>query len=397
VRLASLIEKKYLVYKGFASTSALLFAFIYSNSLGVVNRSIVTYIFVLSTLIWIVLTSGSSLTLRKIQPDFASVEMRSFLSLAMVQTLIGILIFVLGLQIYSMTIVEIPKNLYFLSCIYFLASGLALLLIEIQISRLGYVFAAKMEFLAVLSQFLIFEVMRRFFSLSISVSLFLGFIVSYSIISILLVKNLDFYLMKTLKLNNPIFFWKLTRGNHTVGVSIAILDRLDKIFIAYFFPIGALAPYSILCSLISTLRFIPDYASRLIISYNISSFSKFSKYKFLILTFSIPAFFLFAVFSQKLIVFFLGDEWILPLSIGFFVAVQEFTRAFFQVQLNRLVLLERVLWKKYIPLLSVFLTFVSVYLFANWVGLIGVPIAFSIVYGVTSVLTLLGGRRWSNP
>jgi O-antigen/teichoic acid export membrane protein len=254
-----------------------------------------------------------------------------------------------------------------------------------------------MEFLAVLSQFLIFEVMRRFFSLSISVSLFLGFIVSYSIISILLVKNLDFYLMKTLKLNNPIFFWKLTRGNHTVGVSIAILDRLDKIFIAYFFPIGALAPYSILCSLISTLRFIPDYASRLIISYNISSFSKFSKYKFLILTFSIPAFFLFAVFSQKLIVFFLGDEWILPLSIGFFVAVQEFTRAFFQVQLNRLVLLERVLWKKYIPLLSVFLTFVSVYLLANWVGLIGVPIAFSIVYGVTSVLTLLGGRRWSNP
>ena len=87
----------------------------------------------------------------------------------------------------------------------------------------------------------------------------------------------------------------------------------------------------------------------------------------------------------------------MPLSVGFFVAVQEFTRAFFQVQLNRLVLLEKVLWKKYIPLISVFLTFVSVYLLANWIGLIGVPIAFSIVYGVTSVLTLLGGRIWSNP
>jgi hypothetical protein len=397
VRLASLIEKKYLVYKGFASTSALLFAFIYSNSLGVVNRSIVTYIFVLSTLIWIVLSSGSSLTLRKIQPDFASDEMRSFLSLALVQTLIGILIFVLGLQIYTMTIVEIPKNLYFLSCVYFLVSGLALLLIEIQISRLGYVFAAKMEFLAVLSQFLIFEVMRRFFSLSISVSLLLGFIVSYSIISILLVKNLDYFLMRTLKLNNPVFFWRLTKGNHTVGVSIAILDRLDKIFIAYFFPIGALAPYSILCSLISTLRFIPDYASKLIISHNISSFSKFSRFRIPILAFSIPAFFLFAVSSQKFIVLVLGEEWTLPLSIGFFVAVQEFTRAFFQVQLNRLVLMERVLLKKYVPLFSVFLTILSVYLLANWVGLIGVPIAFSIVYGVTSVLTLLGGRMWSNP
>ena len=397
MRLASLIEKKYLVYKGFASTSALLFAFIYSNSLGVVNRSIVTYIFVLSTLIWIVLTSGSTLTLRKIQPDFASVEMRSFLSLAFAQTLIGILIFILGLQIYSLTIVEIPQNLYFLSCIYFLASGLALLLIEIQISQLGYIFAAKMEFLAVFSQFLIFEVIRRFSSLSISVSLFLGFTASYSIISILLLKNLDFHLIRTLKPNNPIYFWKLTKGNHTVGVSIAILDRLDKIFIAYFFPIGALAPYSILCSLISTLRFIPDYASRLIISYNISSLSKFSIYKTPILTLSIPIFFLFAFSSQKLIVLLLGDEWILPLSIGFFVAVQEFTRAFFQIQLNRLVLLERVLWKKYIPLLSIFFTILSVYLLANAYGLIGVPIAFSIVYGVTSVLTLLGGRMWSNP
>jgi hypothetical protein len=253
-----------------------------------------------------------------------------------------------------------------------------------------------MEFLAVFSQFLIFEVIRRFSSLSISVSLFLGFTASYSIISILLLKNLDFHLMRTLKPNNPIYFWKLTKGNHTVGVSIAILDRLDKIFIAYFFPIGALAPYSILCSLISTLRFIPDYASRLIISYNISSLSKFSIYKTPILTLSIPIFFLFAFSSQKLIVLLLGDEWILPLSIGFFVAVQEFTRAFFQVQLNRLVLLERVLWKKYIPLLSIFFTILSVYLLANVYGLIGVPIAFSIVYGVTSVLTLLGGRMWSN-
>lgn len=397
MRLASLVEKKYLVYKGLASASALVFAFIYSNSLGVVNRSIVTYIFVLSTLIWIVLTSGSTLTLRKIQPDFASVEMRSFLSLAFAQTLIGILVFVLGLQVYSLTIVEIPANLYFLSCIYFLASGLALLLIEIQISRLGYIFAAKMEFLAVFSQFLIFEVIRRVSTLSISVSLFLGFIASYSMISILLVKNLDFHLMRTLKPNNPMYFWRLTKGNHTVGVSIAILDRLDKIFIAYFFPIGALAPYSILCSLISTLRFIPDYASKLIVSYNLSSFSKFSGFKIPILAFSIPAFFLFTVSSQKFIVFVLGEEWTLPLSIGFFVAVQEFTRAFFQVQLNRLVLMERVIWKKYVPLFSVFLTILSVYLLANWVGLIGVPIAFSIVYGVTSVLTLLGGRMWSNP
>ncbi len=397
MRPAKLIEKKYLVFKGFASTSALIFAFIYSNSLGVVNRSIVTYIFVLSTLIWIVLTSGSTLTLRKIQPSFVSVEMRSFLSLIGAQTLIGTLIFILGLQIYSITIVEIPKNLYFLSCIYFLSSGLALLLVEIQISQLAYVFAARMELLAVISQFLIFEVIRRFLSLSVSVSLFLGFIASYSIISILLIKNLDFHLMRTLKPSNPIKFWKLTRGNHTVGVSIAILDRLDKIFIAYFFPIGALAPYSILCSLISILRFIPDYASRLIVSYNISSFLKFSRFKFPILAFSIPAFFLFAISSQKFIVLILGEEWVLPLSVGFAVAVQEFTRAFFQIQLNRLVLLERVLWKKYIPLLSIFFTILSVYLLANAYGLIGVPIAFSIVYGVTSVLTLLGGRMWSNP
>ena len=76
----TLIQKHYLLAKVASTLLAFGLALIYSRQLGVENRSIVGYIFVLTSFIWIVLTSGTTLTLRKIDPDNQHKFLASFFS-----------------------------------------------------------------------------------------------------------------------------------------------------------------------------------------------------------------------------------------------------------------------------------------------------------------------------
>ena len=96
-----LAQKRYLLIKATATSLALVFAFAYSRELGVVNRSILAYVFTLSSLIWVFLTSGTTLTLRKNQPDISSRSFASFQTLLVVQLLIGLSVFSLGLFVFS--------------------------------------------------------------------------------------------------------------------------------------------------------------------------------------------------------------------------------------------------------------------------------------------------------
>lgn len=95
-----LAQKRYLLIKATAIFLGLVFAFAYSRELGVVNRSILAYVFTLSSLIWIFLTSGTTLTLRKNQPDVSSRTFASFQTLLLVQLLIGLFVFSLGLFLF---------------------------------------------------------------------------------------------------------------------------------------------------------------------------------------------------------------------------------------------------------------------------------------------------------
>ena len=393
MKLTNLIEKKYLFYKGIASTSALLFAFIYSSSLGVINRSIVTYIFVLSTLIWIVVTSGSTLTLRKIQPNLDSPEMKSFIGLTSLQSFVALVMFITGIEIYSRVIIKIPENLYYLTIIYFLAAGLALLLIEYLISQLKYVLASRMELVAVLLQFIVFELLKYSSLFSISVSLLLGFIISYLIISILIIQMSELHKFGNLSFSSPSYFWNLSKGSHTLGVSIAVLDRLDKIFIAYFFPIGALAPYSILTSLISVLRFIPEYLSRLLISYKKIYFLKFRFSKTIAIATTILILTLISISSRGLIFALLGEDWVMPLAVCFAVSIQEAMRALFQFQLNRLALLDKIHLKTFVPIFSLIVLIPFLYILSLNLGLVGVPVAYIFLYGIISYLIFKEGQK----
>lgn len=380
------IEKKYILIKSISSIGSLSFAFVYSSSLGVVNRSIITYLFVLGTLIWVFVTSGTTLTLRKLRRDVSVNELHSFFGLIILQAFIGFFLFLGGLQLYSTFEVQIPRNLYLLSCMYFLLSGIAMIFIEILISELKYLLASKVELLAVFLQFTFFLLFREIAPYSLGVSLLLAFIFSYLACSVLIALKLKGSIFKDFGFAPPKRFWELTQGNHSIGFSTSIIDRLDKIFIAYFFPIGTLAPYSILVSLISVLRVFPDYFTKLLISHKKIIFLKNPHRKALMLVLLFPVFVSVGITSHYLVLILLGVEWSLPYWIGLAIAFQELARAIFQFKLSELVLHNSVLYSKYVPVFSLVLLVPTLYLFSNCFGLLGIPIAYSLIYLLVSRL-----------
>ena len=392
--LRKLIEKEYLLYKNLGGITALMLAFIYSDSLGVVNRSILTYVLVLSTLIWIALSSGSTLTLRKRKPEVDSAEFRSFLGLVYIQMMIGFCLFTSGLLLYSFFEVEIPFNFFLLSLVYFLVACTISGLVEVLISQLHFVYSAKIEFGCTLFQIVSFFLLKQLTTLTLGVIILLSFVISYLFASVIVAHKMKFGGFYSLRPLHPSRFWYFTKGNHTLGISIAILDRLDKIFIAFIFPLGTLAPYSIFVSLISILRTFPDYLSRLIISHEVTRFASLIWVRMRMACIYFLLLVAMAFISRTLVMSTLGNEWVLPISVGFAIAMQELLRGLFQIRLNELVSRTTSATNNLLPVLALASILPTLFLASSMLGLVGVPIAYIVVYGV--FLGISYGKKFSH-
>ena len=229
-----LSQKRYLAAKVMATLLSLVFAFLYSRELGIVNRSILIYVFTLSSLTWIVLTSGSTLTLRKLMPDKGSRDFGSFIALIIVQTMIGVTVLTIGLLVFSNYKTTIPGPLIGLIYAYFLLSGFAMILVEILITYLHYLFSGLIELVAVVIQFFLFFMILTPLELSIASKLLLSFNISYLIICLRMAQLIIFSLGMNFKISSPRIFWKATKGSHLLGVSLGIVDRLDRFIIAFY-------------------------------------------------------------------------------------------------------------------------------------------------------------------
>lgn len=164
-------QKRYLVVKAMATFLSLIFAFAYSRQLGVVNRSILAFVFTLSSLIWVFLTSGTTLTLRKNQPDVNSRTFASFQTLLLTQLLIGLSVFSLGLFLFSTFKTPIPVPLLFASYLYFVSSGLAMLLVEVSLAYFDFKISGYLELAAVAFQILLYFIVLIPVDLTVAVKL----------------------------------------------------------------------------------------------------------------------------------------------------------------------------------------------------------------------------------
>ena len=386
-------QKRYIAAKVLATFSSLVFAFFYSRELGVVNRSILIYAFTLSSLTWVVLTSGTTLTLRKIKPNEENHYFGSFVTLILIEALLGIVGLTIGLFLYSNYKTHIPGPLVILIYGYFVLSGLAMVLIEVLITYLKYLFSGYIELLAVGIQIILFSFLLDSGNFSIASKLLLSFNISYFIICAWMLRVILTSLKVGFRPITPTLFWRETKGSHFLGISLGVLDRLDRFIIAFYFPTGALARYSAMSSLISYFRFIPEFFSRILISGFTLPHNVLRKHKILIFSILTLAITTVILLSRIFIARFLGQDWLLPISIFAAFGVQELLRGTYQISLNYNSKLNLAVSTSVIPIilmgLAGLLSVISVHLF----GLIGIPIAFSATFAVAIFLAILWRRN----
>ena len=385
-----LFQKRYLVAKVFATLLSLVFAFLYSRELGIVNRSILIYVFTLSALTWIVLTSGSTLTLRKLKPAKESHEFGSFVTLIVIEAFIGTLVLTIGLLIFSNYKTTIPGPLAVLIYGYFLLSGFAMVMVEILITYLQYLFSGLIELIAVGIQVFLFFLMLKPMGFSTASKLLLSFNISYLIICLWMAKTILSSVGFNLRISSPVVFWRATKGSHLLGVSLGVVDRIDRFIIAFYFPTGTLAKYSAKSSLISYFRFIPEFVSRIMISGFILPYAVLRKYWVLIFSLSLVIVSSIIFVSRVLISSYLGQEWLLPLSLFVAFGIQEILRGAYQVSLNYNSKLNLSLSTIIIPVVLLGLTLILSSLTVVVFGLVGIPIAFSLAF----VLSILLATLW---
>ena len=384
-----LIQKRYLVAKVLATLLSLVFAFLYSRELGIVNRSILIYVFTLSSLTWIILTSGSTLTLRKLRPPKESREFGSFITLVMIESLVGILVLTIGLLIFSNYKTAIPNPLIVLIYGYFLLSGFAMIMVEILITYLKYLFSGLIELIAVGIQVSLFFLIFKPLDFSTASKLLLSFNISYLVICFWMAKVILSSMDINLKITSPILFWRTTKGSHLLGVSLGVVDRLDRFIIAFYFPTGTLAQYSAMSSLISYFRFIPEFFSRIMISGFILPYSIYRKNRILVLSFFLVAVSSIVFISRIFISNFLGEEWLLPVTIFIAFGIQEILRGAYQISINYNSKLNLSFSTSFIPVVLLCLTLILSSLTVDLFGLIGIPIAFSLSFVVCILLASL--------
>lgn len=371
----------YLPSRAISTTLSLFFALLYSKDLGVLNRSFVAVLMTLSVMIIILVTSGTTLTLRNLQPKGKiDRNLSSFISLILIEVVLGLLLFYFTLLIFSTFKFPLHKTIILVALIYFFLSAVHLIFMEILIAYQRFRIAGLFEVLTILLQLSFFFLAKLVSDISIAGRLFLAFSASYLIVAIFCYFELRPEFTGTKILGDPRIIFKQSKGNHSIGTVLAMVDRLDRLIIAWFLPIVLVGKFAVMSSLISFFRFMPDALSKILISTKSEAWRRYLQNP-ISLIFGLTCFVGVVVFaSQILITRMLGPEWLLPWGVGFMFALQELARGAFQLSGNYKISVG-VSPQTHNAALMLFISAGPIAVgFAYWFGIIGVPIGFLISY-----------------
>lgn len=371
----------YVPARGLATALSLLFAFFYSKELGVLNRSYVAVIMTLSVLIIILITSGTTLTLRNLpMAEKTSENLSSFFSLIELMSVIGLVLFCFFLFIFSIFRNALPHPFIIASIIYFISSLVHLVSMEILIAFDRFKRAGKYEIFTIFLQLFFYFVGKYTTEFSIANRLFLSLSASYLIIAILCYIDLRPHFVKIIGFHDPRLFLRQTRGNHSIGTVLGMVDRFDRLIIVWFLPVILLGKYTIMSSFISFFRFIPDAMSKILVSSKSEAWRAYLKKPALLFIALASLVAVMILTSQLLINHLLGPEWLLPWGVSFMFALQELARGAFQLSGNYRVSVGSSSQAHKAALILLFTATPLSIVLSRWQGLIGVPLGFFITY-----------------
>jgi hypothetical protein len=385
-------HKSYVLARGAAAALALTFAMFYSRELGILGRSYLVLIMTSSVLIAISMTSGTTLTLRNLASQKHSGQiLSSFHSLIVLETLFGLSVFSTLLLIFSSVKYSLHPTLIFIALIYFISSIGHLVTSELLISKSAFGFLAILEVTTIILQICIYLILRKFAEFTLLSDLLFSFIISYSTIVIVGLSYLKKHFGHKFIFGNPLFFLLLSRGNHSLGIVLGLVDRLDRLIIAWFLPILFLGKYAVMSGAISFFRFIPEAIGKLIVSLKSNFWRKYGAQKFLLLG-VLGSMVTVVFFSQVLIGQILGADWLLPWSIVLVFALQELARGLFQISGNYNVSVGNSAHTHRVALCLLLISAPLAYCLSKWKGLIGVPLGLLLSYLVVLLFLRQGGN-----
>jgi len=388
------IKNGFLLTRGISSFLALVFSLYYSKTLGIEKRSLVTLMLVVIVIVMVVLTSGVGLSFRKYtvsDPKLISLSAYLYTNLILAFLVSGFSIGIL--LIYSASHESIPTTLLYLAAIYAFLGALDFNFHQGLIAYGMFKIASILDLLTIMIQISVFFLFSLSNQVSIAASLFTSLIISYitSVVSSALILLVHTNASITPSWKDIRLLIKTSTPFHVVGIASGFADRIDRIAIAWFLPLGVLGKFAVGTSLLSYLRFLPEAFSRLIVSgqssFQLSASKLISKSWLARLFMGAFVSMVFATLSQGLIWVVLGKQWLIPFMVVLGFSVQELIRGYFQIRTSALVAAGK---EKIVANLSVLLIVLSAVfsiIGVNLAGLIGVPIGIALTYLILITLS----------
>jgi hypothetical protein len=301
----------------------------------------------------------------------------SFKSLVLLQGVLALAIYLLAIFSFSLFKDALPIQLILVSITYFVVSFLHLLFLEIVLAAGEFKKAGELEILTIVLQIICYLAGSTISEISKASRLLFSFSISYLVVIAIAWRISNFNLFKAL--GHPTKFFSLTKGKNSIGATLAILDRVDRLLVAWLLPTSNLGKYSVMSSFFSYFRFFPDAVSKIIVAGPLKTRTGLlGKKSFIFLSFlGIAVTILFG--SRKFIELYLGKIWLLPLTVSILFMFQEISRGYYQVLQNR-ILAKNLGESNHFPVVIlvsiILLSVIMVFL----IGLPGVPLAFTICY-----------------
>ncbi|MEI6513832.1 MAG: hypothetical protein WCO51_11255 [bacterium] len=375
--------------RGVSTGLALALALSYTKILGVEKRSVLAFIMVSALILTYIFTSGISLALRNKAPDeIRDEEYFGFLTLI---GLAGIIVAILNcclLFFYSYLKTDIPGPIYVVCFVYSFFACVNMGYQDALLAMNNLKLATIFDFTTVAVQIATMTFFITLSQTSLIISVFIGFIFSYALISFATgaVFLNSFSVNFSLLSSGVRSILKQSRQQHLFGIANGLVDRIDRFIIGLILPIGILAKYALLSSIISFARFFPDTAAKLNLLRHHQGKAKkgISSDPGTVLAI-IAAGVLFALCAQLFIKFVFGDIWLLPLSVGFLFVAQEVLRGNYQIKAIELIARGGKSEISKISLLLILLSISFITLGSLVFGVFGVPLAMVCVYFILTL------------
>ena len=370
--------------RGVSTGLALALALSYTKILGVEKRSVLAFIMISALILTFLLTSGISLALRNKNPnEIQDSELFGYLLLVLIAGLFVAVFNCLLLLLYSNLKTHIALPLYVICFAYSFFACVNMGFQDALLAKGNLKFATIFDFVTVVIQICTMIFIVKLGQNSLIVSVFLAFIVSYALITF----ATGTLFLRTLALDAKLLTSGIksiitqSRNQHLFGIANGLVDRVDRFLIGLLLPIGFLAKYALLSSIISFARFFPDSAVKLnLLMHHQSNSKETPALNPRIAAFIVMAGIIFALAAQVFIKMLFGKVWILPLSVGLLFVTQEILRGLYQLKAIHLIAIGGKSVMSHISMLLIILSVAFItagtFIFGVW----GAPAAMALVY-----------------